>query len=69
MSLGNDLLNAEDAEALAEVRKAVSAYLCENLRALCVKDVPALGSSLEEPDPFVTAPGSDLTANSAELTT
>ena len=33
MSLGNDLLNAEDAEALAEVRKAVSAYLCENLRA------------------------------------
>jgi len=49
MRLGNFLLNAEDAEALAEVRKGFSAYLCENLSALCAEDVPTLGSSLEEP--------------------
>jgi len=69
MGLGNGLLHAEDAEALAEVRKGcLSAYLCETLRALCVKDVPTLGSSLEEPNPVAAAPGIDLTASS-ELTT
>jgi len=57
MGLGNDLLNAEELRQLAEVRKGcLSAFLCENLRALCVKDVPALGSSLEEPNPVATFP-------------